>query len=80
LQGLGVFDDSSAMFEITDDTAKNTLKISSTVVPIHNNALKTILYHVLIPILVEKLTLATHTEDHKIETTILVERHFSVKL
>ena len=62
LQSLGVLNDSCAMFDVIDDPAKNAFQISSAVVSIHNNWLQATLDYMFVPVLVEKLTLATHTE------------------
>ena len=68
------------MFDVIDDPAKNAFQISSAVVSIHNNWLQTTLDYMFVPVLVEKLTLATHTEYHEVEAAVLVELHFCVQL
>ena len=62
LQSLGVLYNTCAMFDVVYDPAKNAFQISSAVVSIHNNWLQTALDYMFVPVLVEKLTLATHTE------------------
>lgn len=58
-----MLDNSCAVLDVVDNTAKNTLQVCSAVVPINNNRLQAVLDYMLVPKLVEKLALASHSKD-----------------
>lgn len=80
LKRWGRLYDSCAVLDVVDYTAKDTFQISGTVVPINYDWLQVLLYDVLIPILVQELTLAAHAEYHQVEATVLVKLHLYVEL